>query len=442
MKKTVFLIAAVMLAAGCRNSVETGYFLPDTDAVPMGIDKTVYPSPGAYGEIPDEAWADFRYEAEYHIISTSTGRRLSDSVFSSLSVFSDGVAIAAGTDGGLFYVGKDGRRIIGETFRDATLFSGGRAWVMGSDGEIWAIDKAGNRLFPADGAAAVSLFLGGKAVIWTVDGYTKVVDSRGNVLLNVKGYGDSFVVDGLIPMSGRDGRQGLMDMKGNFTVPPEYCYVGLSQWSDVNAYISSLSSGRFIVSDGDAWGVLGSDGEMKIPMAYYEIVSDGSLFLAYGKDGAVWFDADGNKVIEGGFSLVSAFGDGDYAAVCKDEEWGFIGRDGKWLIEPGFCCYASSFDANGRAVFNDDDTFMAGMIDSSGAVMVEPVYSYIYNIRGTDRYIFGKDDHVGIMDRNGRIVLPADLYTIAVADPSDSPGPYGYDDGGSYMLLVADGGDL
>lgn len=438
MRKLFLALAAVaLLVTGCsRKTPQVAGIRFDTDVIPMGVDKTVYPTPGADGEIPDESWEDFRYLAEFHMVGTATGKRLSDVSFASLSPFLDGIAVASEEAGGeLFFVRKDGSRLFDGGFRDATLFSGGVAWVRTSDDEIWAVNEKGEMLFPADGAESATVFYDGKSVVNTVDGYTKVMDTRGEVLLSVRGRGGQFVVDGLLPVADESGRQGVVGMDGGFVIEPEYYAVGLSQWSDVNDYLASIRGGRLVVSGEDGWGVIDLAGEVIIPLVYDDIVPDGDMFLAFGDDGAVWFDRDGARAIDKVFADARPFKDGPYAAAFSGGRWGHIDRQGNWKLEPRFLYAAESFDANSLAVFNDDELALAGIMDELGRTIVAPEYSYIYNISGTDRYMAGKGDFVGILDKEGRTVMTPDTYTLVGGDFSGYASVMETESGSTHMQI-------
>lgn len=427
--KTLYLSVAtalVLCLSACTSGHRRAGFGYDTDVLCLGVDKTVYPSENSDGEIPDSAWEDFRFSAEYHLVDPATGARLSEESFASLSAFHDGLAVAADASGACFFIDRTGRRVIDAVYKDATLFSGGRAWVRTFNDEIIAIDRKGDPVFYAPDAVGVNVFYDGKSVIFTREGDTKVLDRNGRELLGVKGQGGDYVVGDLIVMSG-DGGQGIMSLDGNFVLPPRYASIGILQWADVDGYVDALSDDRFIVLKDGGYGVVDRMGREILPAMFEDIVRDGDLFLVQRRASgrafpgeAKWYDLNGNVVIDRAFVEAYPFGDGRYAAACDGERWGFIDREGNWMIEPRWAFVSSSMDANGRAVVFDNDSSYACMIDESGHVMDLPACRLILPVPGTKSYvIIAEGDKLGLVKASGEVLLAADTYDFSGSDRED-----------------------
>lgn len=414
-QRYLIILFLIYVFAGCSQNVSSPRFGFDTDVIPLGVDRTEYPEENEDGEIPDEAWEDFRYEAEYYLVSTRTGERVSDVSYPGISSFKDGLAIA--TDGEVFfYIDKNGEKVIEETFKAASFFSDGRAWVLADDDVLYAIDRSGKKLFSAENATDVQLFYDGRSVVWTRDGFTEVLDADGNLVFSTEGYGGHYVSSDMLAVSPDGIKQGVMDMNGGYVLVPEYSSIGPFQWMDVNAYTDAIRPELFVVYDEAGGGVVGPDGNEIVPLRYTDIVLDGDMVLASDDISAKWYDIEGNVLIDAGYDYAYPFGEGRYAAVCDDGLWGFIDRKGDWKVYPQWNFVATSFDVNGLAIVYDNETSMAGMIDKKAAFVLPAEYSYISGIQGSDKYLVSKDGKFGIVDSKGRIILMPERYNLTNED--------------------------
>lgn len=412
MKTRILIISvlALMLAAcGPDRKKETGLVL-DEGVIVLGTDDTVYPQPGEDGEIPDKEWEDFSYKSEFRILSTRSGELLSDRSFAHLSSFCEGAAVASDGDGFYYFVDQRGEQLIPERFKAATFFSDGRAWVLDLKNEFWVIDKSGSRLFTVGNAADVNAFNEGRTVVRTSDGYTEVYDRDGKLVLSTDCGSSSFVTSDLLIVH-KDGGSGLMDMRGNIVLSPEYHSVGALQWTDMQTFASAVSRDAAVVHGDDGCGVVSLDGREIVPLVYADAVLDGQYIFVTTDNHALWLDYQGSKRIEGGYDAAYPFGDGMYAAVCDDGLWGFVDREGHWAVNPQWTFVASSFDADGRAVVHDNETMMAGLIDEKGSYVIPAEYGFISRI-GADRYLLSSGGCYGLASADGRIVLAPEKYTL------------------------------
>ncbi|HCZ23085.1 MAG TPA: hypothetical protein DHU72_06820 [Rikenellaceae bacterium] len=417
----VHIIIFIAVTLTCVSSCTRGYkrvsFGYEHDVVCLGIDKTKYPEENEDGEIPDSAWDGFKFQQEYFLVNPRDGKLISEKSFAAVSAFHDGIAVAEDESGACFFIDKSGKRVNDAVYKDATLFSDGRAWVRTFDGEIVAVDRKGESVFYAPEAVMVNVFYDGKSVIYTQNGCTKVVDVDGNELFEEKGHGGNFVVDGRIVIQGPEG-QGVMSLDGDFVLAPKYKSVGMLQWADVDSYVDAVCDDRFVVLEDEGFGVVDRSGKKIVPTVYEDIVRDGDLFLAQSRgDGsavgsAKWYDRDGKVVIDGSFTETYPFGDGRLAAAFDSGQWGFVDRNGKWVIEPRWAFVGTSMDANGVAVVYDNDSSDAGLLDESGDMVVDCEYSFITPLDGTSLYIVSRGEKVGIVGSDGHVVLPADRYDL------------------------------
>lgn len=121
-------------------------------------------------------------------------------------------------------------------------------------------------------------------------------------------------------------------------------------------------------------------------------------------------DRNGRLVIKGNYDEVRGFVQGR-AAVRKKGRWGYINRQGKWVIEPQFrAAWSFSEGLAGVTTFEDK----AGFIDTAGHWTIAPAYADAGDFRfGRARAIDG--DLYGYIDAKGSWVIPAQYEEAAPA---------------------------
>ena len=147
---------------------------------------------------------------------------------------------------------------------------------------------------------------------------------------------------------------------------------------------------------------------------------DGDL-LIHTKLGDKWgyIDRNGKWVINPQFDEVDDFSDNGLAAVAIDSKWGYIDRTGKWIVQPQFD-YAEMFyykDGLAKVGYNKERneygiySYNEGLIDKSGKMIVNP-YQYVElrscyeNGEGGNLYVVvNSDGKSGIIDRKGNYVI-------------------------------------
>jgi WG containing repeat len=141
--------------------------------------------------------------------------------------------------------------------------------------------------------------------------------------------------------------------------------------------------------------------------------------LAYVQVGTQWgfVDTKGKVAINPQYSSVNAFtkANGQWLAVvgipgesADKTKYGLIDATGTYKINPQFDS-VQNFYPNGYAIARTGE--LAGMIDTSGKYLLQPVYSTLFEIPGTERFFFvkpiaGSKDaaEIGIVDASGKTI--------------------------------------
>lgn len=167
-------------------------------------------------------------------------------------------------------------------------------------------------------------------------------------------------------------KQGLMDLKGNVILKPEYDFV--FPWEDGIVYLTK----------DNANGIADKYGNILIPLEYKHItnLSDGLMLLE--KNGKYGFaNRKGEITIPVIYDEAGNFSEG-LAPVLKDGKWGFINKTGQTAIdfkfigvmmpfEKGFAPYGKrSFSSGGH--YTSD---LWGLIDKKGNIVFENKYDSI-----------------------------------------------------------------
>ncbi|MDR2302121.1 MAG: WG repeat-containing protein [Deltaproteobacteria bacterium] len=123
-------------------------------------------------------------------------------------------------------------------------------------------------------------------------------------------------------------------------------------------------------------------------------------------------------------------------AKVSGDHWGFINRQGQWVIEPRFSG-AKSFGVFPLAPAAND-SFRWGYVDSSGKFIVRPSYSSTDPFMDTGLGLITTDEgHVGLVDQSGQVIIKPNLAQI------DPPSPDGFSRGemanGGVGLIGPDG---
>lgn len=169
------------------------------------------------------------------------------------------------------------------------------------------------------------------------NGYAQTVDEKGNVIYIDKDGLTRVVPDekyqkvGILNDSrisaSLDGKFGYLDEKGEEAT--EFKWDNITGFNQIGA----------AESDGK-WALIDSKGKEKTEYIYEEVAADEYGIVCY--QGRVFVKVDGkykliNKkgkaISDDKFDDVKPFTETGYAAVCKDNKWGFVDTDGKLVID-------------------------------------------------------------------------------------------------------------
>lgn len=176
-----------------------------------------------------------------------------------------------------------------------------------------------------------------------------------------------FYNSGAMPVRVRkDGRYGALDLSGKEIIPPVY--------SHLRAIHAPLS---FIFGEGDKYGIRDSTGKMVVPARYQDVRAFNSGEFAVQENG-LWgvVDGSGKEVLPARYTFVQPYRPHYYVVEENDAR--------RWI------------DKQGETVFalNDPDIKM------------------VSGNSGMQQFIIRQGTGLGLIDRNGRELLPPEYETI------------------------------
>ncbi|UIP06450.1 WG repeat-containing protein [Erythrobacter sp. SDW2] len=272
------------------------------------------------------------------------------------------------------------------------------------------------------------------------DGNWGVVSSDGDVIVPLEYQSIDIWSDGLIEAR-RDGLSALFSPDGTLLVPLRYQYLygndAMAGGSDDNSWFWAQNSGgrdrwivgiggepllgpglnplmpfdgkdRFVVEDEGFDGILSLDCEWIVLPSLKSIspAADNGLALAQTAEGKYgYIDRDGTWVIEPGrFERLGYFAPDGWAPAQSGGKWGFIDADGDWMIPPMSEAEfrPEAFNSSGVTVFEQGGK--SGLINRRGEWVIQPVLegmteyidgSFIGHLDGERRRYSGTGDDLG-----------------------------------------------
>ncbi|AOI76657.1 WG repeat-containing protein [Burkholderia sp. NRF60-BP8] len=145
-------------------------------------------------------------------------------------------------------------------------------------------------------------------------------------------------------------------------------------------------------------------------------------------------DTHGAWVIPPRFDDAHEFVNGAVAAVAEREQWGLIGRDGQWRVQPEWAALEWSSECGAFVARRNGHV---GLVDAKGRVIVEPCYAEVaplidgdraemFDELGAIRHIVRRDDgRCAIVDGQGRVLTPFDFVDMGALSwlPDDEAVP-------------------
>jgi hypothetical protein len=293
------------------------------------------------------------------------------------------------------YVDNTGKIVIRPQFDEAWNFSEGLAPVRFDD--RWGyIDKTGKVVIAPqffqvssfkEGLACVGAFFKSGPVNDRVGNYGYIDKSGKFVIKPQFGVAFSFS-DGLARIQTEDYKDGYIDKSGKVVF-----------WDE--RLTEDFSAGRALFKTnsnmpGSMTGYMDKTGKTAISPKFDwgESFSEGIACVSLNKK-AGFIDTNGQTVIDFRFDSCRSFSEG-LAAVMVGDKWGYIDKSGKIVIEPRFA-EAEQFS---------DSVAVVRVVEDSKASNKEERYKEGGNI------ISVKAGRYGVVDRNGRMILPPQFVQI------------------------------
>lgn len=307
--------------------------------------------------------------------------------------FYDGIALI-NVGNKVRFINKQGK-FITPGFDYARVFDQGVAVVMVNK-KFGLINKQGKFIvsprFTEEPDSYFDFNQGGMLV--KVNGQEQCIDNRG---VQIKVAACKYIVNrGKQALSAFEIRNGGVYFQGKLLLNHKWDKVMKSQ----NIYEYNTSSGNtykglYVYIVGKKWGLAHESGEIRTP-AQFDIVKQG---------GGVEEFYFGYSYFHNGLALAKING-----------KYGFINETGKFVIPPRFDdAEAFKFDANITAVKLGNKW---GAINRRGNLVIQPKFesAFIFTRRFSSLALFSQKGKLGFVDKQGKIVMPAQIDEIKVED--------------------------
>lgn len=225
-----------------------------------------------------------------------------------------------------------------------------------------------------------------------------------------------YFVDGLAAARMGD-KWGFIDKDGRWKINPQFAGVGLFDGSGLAPAATAQADGK------TTWGFIDEDGKWKVNPQFagvYAFWNEKLAAVQNADTGWGFIDRDGKLAINPRFASVGLFSKAGgkllAPAVEKagtDNKLGYIDEKGAFAITPQFAS-AGTFDRNQRARVKFGNQW--GLIGPDGVFAVNPAYDSLTAIQGADYYLFEAEDpaadgddigdlfseRFGLIDANGK----------------------------------------
>lgn len=372
------------------------------------------------------------------------GREVIAPRFLAVLPFHEGLAAVRVAEG-WGYIDATGRWVVRPAYLGASSFSQDRAAVRDASGAWGYIDRSGTMVI-APRYRAANPFIGDRAFVWLYEDRMQVLDRDGRVVaeqavtgstpfdmseeFEVQAYwGYQWVrlleeqmavvqAERLIPFEDDDDRGWYVDPEGRPVIEAAF--------ESPDAFFD----GRARVKQDGKYGFIDREGRFVVPPKYDDVllrfsrdrtvaVHDGQAWLidSQGRDIAslgVW-PWPGLRSEESFEDLASYVGYGDFFADGlipwrKDDRWGYVGLDGRWMIEPQFEM-ARPFHAGQASVQADG---RGRLIDVQGREIASVPRGWWIAPSGGTRLMAGTETQWGFIDAAGKLPRSLPYATIRI----------------------------
>ncbi|MEG2429584.1 MAG: WG repeat-containing protein, partial [Oscillospiraceae bacterium] len=249
------------------------------------------------------------------------------------------------------------------TYTDVKTFSNNFCAVKGD--KNWGfVDRFGNDRIGNKYQTVGSFTASGFAPVVSKEKGTYFIDKDGDKVIASK---EAYLEFGLLNE----------DMFTAKTTDNKYTYLNKSAkklFGDYD-YASTMNQQIAVVKNGGEWSIINQKGETQSNETFDGFVLDEKDIAfrndrLFAKKSSLYYlvDKSGKKIINDGFTDAKMFLSDKYAAVKKDNKWGFIDNKGKMIIEPKYDD-ARSF-SNGLAAVKIADKW--GFINEKCEMVIEP----------------------------------------------------------------------
>lgn len=220
-------------------------------------------------------------------------------------------------------INSQGATICNEAYHEILPFSEGKAAVR--LGNKWGyIDTIGAEIIPPAFEKA-GQFNSGKARIVKNQRWG-FIDASGAIVIEPKYMQAGNFSGNAAPLRTRDGF-GLMGADGKWMQKPVYQKV---------TQLDSSLTGFFVLRSDRGSAVCNADGKIIIATKYeaYKYLGEGMIGC---RNGSTWMisDTTGKLISNGVFEQLKPFSE-HFAAAAYDGKWGFINKNGKFVVEPKY----------------------------------------------------------------------------------------------------------
>lgn len=162
-----------------------------------------------------------------------------------------------------------------------------------------------------------------------------------------------------------DGKYGVMDLEGNWLVPPTFDSFGFD-------YMKFNNEGVTRVKIGTKWGTVDKKGNVLAEIKYDVIYDYNNGYAAVKENGMNGLiDLKGNIIIKPAYKYVGSFYNGLALAENSENKYGFLDLNGNWAIKPQFDDAESFSKLLTKVKLNGKE----GIINLKGDWIVEPKFN-------------------------------------------------------------------
>jgi hypothetical protein len=301
---------------------------------------------------------------------TLDGKSITEAKYIRAYVFQEGRALVQHRDSLWGYIDTKGNSIA-SGYKQGLSFKDGMAWVN-DKGIIKSLDLNGNiiKTLSSDVISIWSFYEG--FALFSMNGMQSYLDKNYNTIGSWYADGNRFQ-ENVASVMCDNGKYGYINTNASFVINCNF--------DEAKTFRNS----KAIVRIGDKWGAINKQGEYIFgPFSDVEMINpDNDIFKFKKKDGGWgWLNSEGKVIIQPVYDEVMSFDDRDIAPVRQGDKWGYIDRNGIYVINRQYNVAYPFF--NNRALVKIDDDFIAidknGRQDlQTGSQRIDPSYWSLVN---------------------------------------------------------------